>query len=44
MGKIRVLVVEDSLTVRQRLLEVLGSDPALEVVGEAGDGRTPFRS
>jgi two-component system chemotaxis response regulator CheB len=40
MGKIRVLVVEDSLTVRQRLLEVLGSDPTLEVVGEAGDGRT----
>ena len=40
MAKIRVLVVEDSLTVRQRLLEVLASDPLFEVVGEAGDGRT----
>ncbi len=40
MGKTRVLVVEDSLTVRQRLLEVLATDPGMEVVGEAGDGRT----
>lgn len=40
MSKTRVLVVEDSLTVRQRLLEVLRSDPDLEVVGDAGDGRT----
>jgi two-component system chemotaxis response regulator CheB len=40
MGKTRVLVVEDSLTVRQRLLEVLASDPSMEVVGEAGDGRS----
>jgi len=40
MPKIRVLVVEDSLTVRRRLLEVLSSDPNVEVVGEAGDGRT----
>src|SRR5689334_6311722 len=40
MPKTRVLVVEDSLTVRQRLLEVLATDPDLEVVGEAGDGRT----
>lgn len=39
MGKTRVLVVEDSLTVRQRLLEVLASDPDMEVVGEAADGR-----
>jgi len=38
-GKTRVLVVEDSLTVRQRLLEVLASDPTVEVVGEAADGR-----
>ena len=36
----RVLVVEDSLTVRHRLVEVLRSDPDIEVVGEAGDGRT----
>ena len=37
--RIRVLVVEDSLTVRKRLLEVLGDDPELEVVGEAEDGK-----
>ena len=36
---IRVLVVEDSLTVRRRLCEVIASDPALAVVGEAEDGR-----
>ncbi|HEV8547507.1 MAG TPA: chemotaxis-specific protein-glutamate methyltransferase CheB [Polyangiaceae bacterium] len=38
-GKIRVLVVEDSITVRHRLIEVLTADPTFEVVGEAGDGR-----
>lgn len=36
---IRVLVVEDSLTVRRRLCEVLATDPSLEVVGEASDGK-----
>jgi len=36
---IRVLVVEDSITVRKRLIEILVRDPELEVVGEAGDGR-----
>ncbi len=36
---IRILVVEDSLTVRRRLCDVLGADPALEVVGEAADGK-----
>jgi two-component system chemotaxis response regulator CheB len=36
---IRVLVVEDSVTVRRRLVEVLAADPELEVVGEADDGR-----
>jgi two-component system chemotaxis response regulator CheB len=36
---IRVLVVEDSLTVRMRIVEVLAADPDLEVVGEAGDGQ-----
>jgi two-component system chemotaxis response regulator CheB len=35
----RVLVVEDSLTTRKRLVEILSSDPDLEVVGEAGDGK-----
>src|ERR1039458_7577368 len=40
MTKIRVLVVEDSLTVRKRLVEVLGGDPGLEVEGEAPDGQS----
>lgn len=39
MGRIRVLVVEDSLTVRRRLIELLGGDPDLEVIGEAEDGK-----
>ena len=39
MSKTRVLVIEDSLTVRQRLLEVLRSDPEIAVVGDASDGR-----
>jgi two-component system chemotaxis response regulator CheB len=38
-GKIRALVIEDSLTVRKRLIEALGSDGDIEVVGEAADGR-----
>lgn len=37
--RMRVLVVEDSLTVRQRLVEVLSADPEIEVVGEAQDGK-----
>jgi two-component system chemotaxis response regulator CheB len=37
--RIRVLVVEDSLTVRRRLVEVLAADPGIEVVGEAADGK-----
>jgi two-component system chemotaxis response regulator CheB len=40
MPKIRVMVVDDSLTVRRHLAEVLAADPDLEVVGEAGDGKT----
>lgn len=39
MPKLRVLVVEDSLTVRRRLCDVLASDPDVEVVGEAEDGQ-----
>ncbi len=39
MSRVRVLVVEDSLTVRRRLVEVLSGDPDLEVVGEAEDGK-----
>jgi two-component system chemotaxis response regulator CheB len=38
-AKIRVLVVEDSLTVRKRIVEVLATDPDVEVVGEAEDGK-----
>ncbi len=39
MTRLRVLVVEDSATVRGRLVEVLASDPEIDVVGEAGDGK-----
>ena len=39
MTKIRVLVVEDSVTVRKRLVEVLGDDPDLQVVGEGANGK-----
>lgn len=36
---VRVLVAEDSISVRKRLVEVLGEDPDLHVVGEAADGK-----
>jgi two-component system, chemotaxis family, protein-glutamate methylesterase/glutaminase len=36
---IRVLVVEDSITVRKRIVEVLQGDPEFQVVAEAEDGR-----
>jgi two-component system, chemotaxis family, protein-glutamate methylesterase/glutaminase len=39
MPKIRVLVTEDSMTVRKRFVEVLSADPDIEVVGEAADGK-----
>jgi two-component system chemotaxis response regulator CheB len=39
MPKVRVLVVEDSITIRKRLVEVLEEDANFEVVGEAEDGR-----
>jgi two-component system chemotaxis response regulator CheB len=39
MAPIRILVVEDSLTVRKRLCDVLAADRSLEVVGEAEDGK-----
>ncbi len=41
MRKIRVLVVEDSLVFRQLLVTNLNKDPAIEVVGVAGD---PFEA
>lgn len=39
MTKIRVLVVEDSVTVRKYLVECLQSDPEICVVAEAEDGK-----
>ncbi len=39
MKRLRVLVVEDSLTVRKRLVEILHTDATIEVVGEAEDGK-----
>lgn len=39
MSKVRVLLVEDSLTIRRRLRDVLDGDPEIEVVAEAEDGR-----
>src|SRR5271154_7500500 len=39
MPKLRVLVVEDSKTVRARILEVLSADPDIEIAGEAQDGK-----
>jgi len=37
-SKIRVLVVDDSVTVRMIVRDILASDPAIEVVGQALDG------
>ena len=39
MTSIRVLVIEDSLTVRKRLVEALSADPEIEIVAEAADGK-----
>lgn len=39
MPKTRVLVVDDSLTIRKYLAEVLSADPELDVVAEAEDGK-----
>src|SRR3970040_872200 len=40
MPKIRILVVEDSPTVRKRLVEIVASDPEFELVGETRGGRS----
>jgi two-component system chemotaxis response regulator CheB len=40
MPPIRVLVADDSITVRKRMIAVLSADPELEVIAEAADGRT----
>src|SRR5690242_9647720 len=39
MNKTRVLVTDDSLTVRKHLLEVLSADLEFVVIGEASNGR-----
>lgn len=39
MKRIRVLVVEDSLTVRKRIVAALSADKDVDVVGEAADGK-----
>jgi two-component system, chemotaxis family, protein-glutamate methylesterase/glutaminase len=39
MATIRILVVEDSITVRKHLCEVLATDRQFEVVAETGDGK-----
>ena len=38
-GKIRVLVVDDSALMRQFISDILRSDPRIEVIGTARDGR-----
>jgi two-component system chemotaxis response regulator CheB len=42
-SRIRVLVVEDSLTARKRLTSALAADPGCEVVGEATRGDDAIR-
>jgi two-component system, chemotaxis family, protein-glutamate methylesterase/glutaminase len=39
MGKIRILVVDDSVVIRRMVTDALAADPALEVVGAAANGR-----
>ncbi len=39
MTRLRVLVAEDSVTVRKRLCEVLASDAEFEIAGEAENGK-----
>ena len=38
-AKVRVLVVDDSITARKHIVELLESDAGFQVVGEAADGR-----
>jgi two-component system, NarL family, response regulator NreC len=40
MEKIRVFLVDDHTVVRQGLRRILESDEEIEIIGEAGDGRT----
>src|SRR5512142_198694 len=38
MSKVRILIVDDNLFVRQQLRDLLASHPAWEVCGEGADG------
>ena len=42
-GKIRVLVVDDSALMRQFISDILKSDPRIEVVGTAKDGKDALK-
>jgi two-component system chemotaxis response regulator CheB len=39
MKRLRILIVDDSLTIRRRFCEILAADSELEVIGEAEDGK-----
>ncbi|RME67943.1 MAG: chemotaxis response regulator protein-glutamate methylesterase [Verrucomicrobia bacterium] len=39
MNKARVLIVDDSIVIRRLLSETLSSDPAIEIVGTAANGK-----
>ena len=39
MHTVKVLIVDNSVGFRQRIRELLASEPDIQVVGEAGDGR-----
>lgn len=41
-GRLRVLIVDDSLTVRRRLADAFVFDTSCELVGEAADGQQAF--
>lgn len=43
-GRIRVVVADDSTTVRKYLAAVVESDPAFELVGEAADGQSAIEA
>ncbi len=42
MKRLRVLIVDDSLTMRRRLAELFSAEGTFEVVGEATDGQQAF--
>ena len=42
-GAIRVLVVDDSIVMRQMIKDALGAAPGIKVVGMASNGRDALR-